>query len=73
MHREGHLPEVHLPEVHLKDAYWALRLGLGATAFLAGLDKFTNPAHRLGEVPGSSGQEETARQWTPIHARRRSN
>lgn len=42
MHREGHLPEVHLPEVHSKDAYWALRLGLGATAFLAGLDKFTN-------------------------------
>jgi uncharacterized membrane protein YphA (DoxX/SURF4 family) len=32
MHREG----------HLDDAYWALRLGLGATAFLAGLDKFTN-------------------------------
>lgn len=32
MHREG----------HLEDAYWALRIGLGATAFLAGLDKFTN-------------------------------
>src|SRR5690349_19717786 len=32
MHHEG----------HLDDAYWALRLGLGATAFLAGLDKFTN-------------------------------
>ena len=32
MHREG----------HLDDAYWALRLGLGSTAFLAGLDKFTN-------------------------------
>jgi hypothetical protein len=34
MHREGHLKD--------GDAYWALRLGLGATAFLAGLDKFTN-------------------------------
>lgn len=32
MHREG----------HLDDAYWALRLSLGSTAFLAGLDKFTN-------------------------------
>lgn len=32
MHREG----------HLEDAYWALRIGVGATAFLAGLDKFTN-------------------------------
>ena len=32
MHHEG----------HLDDAYWALRLGLGGTAFLAGLDKFTN-------------------------------
>lgn len=32
MHREG----------HLDDAYWALRIGLGSTAFLAGLDKFTN-------------------------------
>jgi uncharacterized membrane protein YphA (DoxX/SURF4 family) len=32
MHREG----------HLEDAYWALRLSLGSTAFLAGLDKFTN-------------------------------
>jgi len=32
MHREG----------HLDDVYWALRLGLGSTAFLAGLDKFTN-------------------------------
>jgi uncharacterized membrane protein YphA (DoxX/SURF4 family) len=27
---------------HLDDAYWALRLSLGGTAFLAGLDKFTN-------------------------------
>ena len=32
MHREG----------HLDDVYWALRIGLGGTAFLAGLDKFTN-------------------------------
>lgn len=32
MHREG----------HLDDAYWALRLGLGSTALLAGFDKFTN-------------------------------
>jgi uncharacterized membrane protein YphA (DoxX/SURF4 family) len=32
MHREG----------HLDDAYWALRVSLGSTAFLAGLDKFTN-------------------------------
>ncbi|HKW75425.1 MAG TPA: hypothetical protein VJN64_07865 [Terriglobales bacterium] len=32
MHREG----------HLDDAYWALRLSLGSSAFLAGLDKFTN-------------------------------
>lgn len=32
MHREG----------HLDDAYWALRIGLGGTAFLAGLDKFTD-------------------------------
>jgi uncharacterized membrane protein YphA (DoxX/SURF4 family) len=32
MHREG----------HLDDAYWGLRLALGSTAFLAGLDKFTN-------------------------------
>ncbi len=32
MHREG----------HLDDVYWALRMGLGSTAFLAGLDKFTN-------------------------------
>jgi uncharacterized membrane protein YphA (DoxX/SURF4 family) len=32
MHREG----------HLDDAYWLLRLSLGGTAFLAGLDKFTN-------------------------------
>lgn len=32
MHREG----------HLDDVYWLLRTGLGATAFLAGLDKFTN-------------------------------
>ena len=32
MHREG----------HLEDVYWALRVGLGSTAFLAGLDKFTN-------------------------------
>ena len=27
---------------HQDDVYWALRLGLGSTAFLAGLDKFTN-------------------------------
>ena len=27
---------------HLDDVYWALRLSLGGTAFLAGLDKFTN-------------------------------
>lgn len=33
MHREG----------HLDDVYWALRVSLGSTAFLAGLDKFTNP------------------------------
>ena len=26
----------------LEQAFWALRLGLGATAFLAGADKFTN-------------------------------
>ncbi|PYP91265.1 MAG: hypothetical protein DMG65_08290 [Candidatus Angelobacter sp. Gp1-AA117] len=32
MHREG----------HLDDVYWALRVGLGSTAFLAGLDKFTD-------------------------------
>lgn len=32
MHREG----------HLDDVYWALRIGLGSSAFLAGLDKFTN-------------------------------
>ena len=32
MHRKG----------HLDDVYWALRIGLGGTAFLAGLDKFTN-------------------------------
>ena len=32
MHRKG----------HLDDVYWLLRSGLGATAFLAGLDKFTN-------------------------------
>jgi len=32
MHREG----------HLDDAYWGLRFTLGSTAFLAGLDKFTN-------------------------------
>lgn len=32
MHREG----------HLDDVYWALRIGLGSTAFLAELDKFTN-------------------------------
>ena len=28
--------------MHLDDVYWALRIGLGSTAFLAGLDKFTN-------------------------------
>jgi uncharacterized membrane protein YphA (DoxX/SURF4 family) len=27
---------------HLNSAWWALRIGLGATAFLAGLDKFFN-------------------------------
>jgi uncharacterized membrane protein YphA (DoxX/SURF4 family) len=32
MHRKG----------HLEDVYWLLRTGLGTTAFLAGLDKFTN-------------------------------
>jgi hypothetical protein len=32
MHRKG----------HMEDVYWLLRTGLGATAFLAGLDKFTN-------------------------------
>lgn len=32
MHREG----------HLDDAYWLLRIALGGTAFLSGLDKFTN-------------------------------
>lgn len=32
MHREG----------HLDDVYWALRIGLGSSAFLSGLDKFTN-------------------------------
>ncbi|HET9837167.1 MAG TPA: hypothetical protein VFR84_02965 [Candidatus Angelobacter sp.] len=32
MHRQG----------HLDDVSWLLRTGLGATAFLAGLDKFTN-------------------------------
>jgi uncharacterized membrane protein YphA (DoxX/SURF4 family) len=32
MHKEG----------HLDDVYWALRVGLGSSAFLAGLDKFTN-------------------------------
>jgi uncharacterized membrane protein YphA (DoxX/SURF4 family) len=29
-------------EGNLHSAYWALRIGLGASAFLAGLDKFTN-------------------------------
>ena len=29
-------------ESKLDSAYWALRVGLGASAFLAGLDKFTN-------------------------------
>jgi uncharacterized membrane protein YphA (DoxX/SURF4 family) len=29
-------------EGNLGSAYWALRIGLGASAFLAGLDKFTN-------------------------------
>jgi uncharacterized membrane protein YphA (DoxX/SURF4 family) len=32
MHRKG----------HLDDVYWLLRTGIGSTAFLAGLDKFTN-------------------------------
>ncbi|HET9283891.1 MAG TPA: hypothetical protein VFR24_18230 [Candidatus Angelobacter sp.] len=32
MHRKG----------HLDDAYWLLRIGLGSSTFLAGLDKFTN-------------------------------
>jgi len=32
MHRDG----------HLDDAYWLLRIGLGSSTFLAGLDKFTN-------------------------------
>jgi uncharacterized membrane protein YphA (DoxX/SURF4 family) len=32
MHRKG----------HLDDVYWLLRTGLGASTFLAGLDKFTN-------------------------------
>lgn len=32
MHREG----------HLDDVYWALRIGLGSSSFLSGLDKFTN-------------------------------
>ena len=27
---------------HLDDAYWLLRIGLGSSTFLAGLDKFTN-------------------------------
>ena len=27
---------------NIEKAFWALRLGLGATAFLAGADKFTN-------------------------------
>ena len=30
------------PERKIDSAFWALRLGLGATAFLAGADKFTN-------------------------------
>jgi uncharacterized membrane protein YphA (DoxX/SURF4 family) len=29
-------------EGKIQSAFWALRLGLGATAFLAGADKFTN-------------------------------
>lgn len=29
-------------ERNLGSAYWALRIGLGSSAFLAGLDKFTN-------------------------------
>jgi uncharacterized membrane protein YphA (DoxX/SURF4 family) len=29
-------------EGNLRSAYWGLRIGLGASAFLAGLDKFTN-------------------------------
>jgi uncharacterized membrane protein YphA (DoxX/SURF4 family) len=29
-------------ETKLESAFWALRIGLGATAFLAGADKFTN-------------------------------
>ncbi len=29
-------------EGNLGSAYWALRIGLGASAFLSGLDKFTN-------------------------------
>lgn len=29
-------------ERHLDDVYWLLRIGLGSSTFLAGLDKFTN-------------------------------
>src|ERR687889_502410 len=31
-----------IPENKLNSAWWALRVGLGAAAFLAGLDKFFN-------------------------------
>jgi uncharacterized membrane protein YphA (DoxX/SURF4 family) len=31
-----------IPENRLNSAWWALRIGLGAAAFLAGLDKFFN-------------------------------
>jgi hypothetical protein len=34
----------------LGSAYWALR-GLGASAFLAGLDKFTNRLTNWGQIP----------------------
>jgi hypothetical protein len=45
----------------LNSAWWALRLGLGLGPFLAGLDKFFQPAGELGDESQSAGAADAAR------------
>jgi uncharacterized membrane protein YphA (DoxX/SURF4 family) len=44
-------------ESSINSAFWALRLGLGATAFLAGADKFTNRLTQWGKYMAPEAAE----------------
>lgn len=46
-----------MDEGKVQSAFWALRIGLGATAFLAGADKFTNLLTEWGKYLAPEADE----------------